>query len=209
MIIQIIWDIDGTLLDTRSGVAAAVAYALEKYGLWRRTDLVERILHTPKITQAFIDIVGMSQAEAQDATDVFRRCYLEKYLYKATPYAGILELLNKFEKKGIKQSVATNKRQDCAEAICGHFGISKYCQPIVGSDRYNSFTKKELIEKCMSITMSRPTETVYIGDMEPDRIAAEELGIAFIGVNYGLGFQSVKGYANEPRDILTNLFQYN
>ena len=210
MIRQVIWDIDGTLLNTQSGVAAAVAYTLAEYGIEEgRERLVEQIVYTPKITQALIDIAGFSADKAKEATDVFRTRYLEHDLYNATPYPGIIKVVESIGAKGIRQAIATNKRQDCAEAICEHFSLTKYCEPIIGADQYNTQTKAALIAKCMQELRSATDETLYIGDMPTDKAAAEELGIRFLGVNYGLGFRLVEGYANEPGDILTVLFQNN
>lgn len=202
MIRQVIWDIDGTLLHTHAGLVAAVAHTLQRLGRPAPAEVVEQLVRLPKITQSLMEVVGMDRAAAEEATDLFRQRYLEQDMYLAEPFAGIPELLEYWRARGVRQAIATNKRQDCAEALCAHFGISAFCSPIMGADRYNSLSKKDRIEACMRQTGSRASETLYIGDVEADQQASEELGIHFLGVNYGYGFRQVPGFADSPREIL-------
>jgi phosphoglycolate phosphatase len=202
----IIWDLDGTLLDTHQGVSSALAFTLDQYGISRSPEEIREMVHVPKVKDAFINIANMEESETERATDIFRQQYLEHDLFKAIPYEGIEEVMKLCHELGFKQAVATNKRQDCATSICHHFALDKVCHPICGSDRYNNLSKADLIRKCLEehhITDYRLA--VMIGDTSSDRNAAEQVGIDFIGVNYGFGFRDVEGYANTPQDILTFL----
>ena len=98
--------------------------------------------------------------------------------------------------------MATNKRQDYAIDICKHFGIDKYCQPIYGADNFNKLSKAELIKNCLKDLEVADNQVVMIGDTIGDKVAAEQAGVGFIGVNYGFGFKNIEGYANSPSEIL-------
>ena len=202
----IIWDIDGTLLDTHQGVSDALSYALNQFNIKKSPQDIMKMVHTPKIKDAFINIANMDEITAKKATDTFRSYYVENSLLQAIPYQGILNVLQLCFQKGIKQAVATNKRQDCATKICNHFGIDKFCNPICGGDRYNTLSKSDLIRKCLDFySIDDLSSSVMVGDTDSDKNAAEIAGIDFIGVNYGFGFDDVKDYADTSKDILRKL----
>ena len=199
----IIWDIDGTLLDTHAGVSSALRYALSQFGIQKSDEEIQLMVHTPKIKDAFVHIAKMDEDIAKQATDVFRNYYVNKSLFEACPYQGILEVLSQCKKMGINMAIASNKRQDCATNICEHFGIDTFCNPICGADRYNTLSKSDLIRKGLDFyNVTDLSSVVMIGDTDSDKHAAAEVGIDFIGVNYGFGFHDVPEYANTPNDIL-------
>lgn len=202
----VIWDIDGTLLDTHEGVSNALRYALKQFKIEKSSQDILAMVHTPKIKEAFIKIAGMDEEIAKEATDIFRNYYVSETLLQAVPYQGIVDVINTCAKKGIKQAIATNKRQDCATKICHHFGIDKFCNPINGGDRYNTLSKADLIRKGLDFhQISDLSSAVMIGDTDGDKNAAQEAGIDFIGVNYGFGFHDISGYADSALDILNKL----
>lgn len=198
----LVWDIDGTLLNTLEGLVAAYQYTIAKLKLPEKSyeEIATFIGPTPQTI--FVSKFGLSEIEAQKAADVFRDRYKNVDLLKAEPYPNLLSVLEKLSKIGYKQAVATNKRQDYAVDICKHFGIDKYCQPIYGADNFNKLSKAELIKNCLKDLEVADNQAVMIGDTLGDKKAAEQAAVGFIGVNYGFGFKNIEGYANSPADIL-------
>lgn len=198
----IVWDIDGTLLNTLEGLVSAYQYTIAKLKLPEKSyeEIATFIGPTPQTI--FISKFGLSEIEAQKAADIFRERYKNVDLLKAEPYLNLLSVLENFSKMEYKQAVATNKRQDYAVDICKYFGIDKYCQPIYGADNFNKLSKSDLIKKCLKDMNISANQAVMIGDTLGDKTAAEQAGIDFIGVNYGFGFKNVEGYANSPSEIL-------
>ena len=200
--LTLIWDIDGTLLNTLEGLVAAYQYTIAKLKLPEKSyeEIVTFIGPTPQTI--FVSKFGLSEIEAQNAADVFRDRYKNVDLLKAEPYSNLLSVLESFSKMGYKQAVATNKRQDYAVDICKYFGLDKYCQPIYGADNFNKLSKAELIKNCLKDLEVTDNQAVMIGDTIGDKVAAEQAGVGFIGVNYGFGFKNIEGYANSPSEIL-------
>lgn len=196
----VIWDIDGTLLNTEEGLVAAYKYAIEILQLTHKTTEEIKGFIGPVPQNIFKEKFGLSEEKAQKAADIFRNRYKNHELLKAYPYTDIMNVLKQIQSQGIKQAIATNKRQDYAIAICKHFDIDKYCSPILGPNNADTRTKADLIKKC--VTQLNVEKAIMIGDTEGDRNAAIEAGINFIGVNYGFGFENVKDYANKPEDII-------
>ncbi len=201
----IVWDIDGTLLNTLDGLVSAYQYTIEQLNLPEKSHEEVATFIGPTPQTIFVAKFGLSEIDAQKAADVFRERYKNVDLLKAEPYSNSLSVLEKLANIGYRQAVATNKRQDYAVDICKYFGIDKYCQPIYGADNFNKLSKADLIKKCLKDLNVADNQAVMVGDTLGDKKAAKQAGVDFIGVNYGSGFKDVDGYANSPNDILNLL----
>lgn len=200
----VIWDVDGTLLDTHKGVINAVNTVLLGNGFAFLTKKEECMLvGTPKIAGFFRKHCKVPDEQALALSRQYREEYKSRHLFEATTYDGISDVMDTLQKRCVKQAIATMKRQDYATEICEHFGFDKYCFPIIGADNDNKLTKADLIKRCLqTLNVADLSSAVMIGDTDGDKIAAETVGIDFVGVNYGFGFNNVAGYANTPLDIL-------
>lgn len=203
----IIYDIDGTLLDTSEGVVDTYKHIIRVLGLKQMNDAELVRLNGPVSQAVFSEYFHLQGEHIQHATDLYRKYYLEHNVYRAKLYDGIKELLETVRDGGVSQVVATNKRQDIAEAVCDYFGISPYLRPIIGQDNVPTRTKTDIINECLQKLDTRCA--VMVGDTESDKQAAKEAGIDFIGVNYGYGFRNVPSYANSPKEILGRIGSNN
>lgn len=200
----VIWDVDGTLLNTSEGVVSAVNDTLKEVKLPTLTPLQETILMgTPKIQDAFINLCKCTSEHALILANKYREIYKNKFLLKANTYSGVQDILSMLARQSIVQAIVTNKREDYAIKICQYFNFQAYCSPILGSDGTPQSEKSQKILKCLNLLkISNKKQVVMIGDTIGDKTAAEQVGIDFIGVNYGFGFKNIKGYANSPSEIL-------
>lgn len=196
----VIWDIDGTLINTAEGLVSAYQYSITELGLKSKSIDEIKSFIGPVPKTVFKHRFGLDENKAQKASDFFRERYKNHDLFKACLYPHITEVLRKLKQKQIKMAVATNKRQDYALDICKHFGLDAFLNPILGPDNTGSQTKADLITQCAMALNAH--QTVMIGDTQGDAAAAQEAGVDFIGVNYGFGFQNVSGYADNPKDVL-------
>ncbi|MCM1324610.1 MAG: HAD hydrolase-like protein [Acetobacter sp.] len=199
----VIWDIDGTLINTAQGLVSAYQYSLDTLGLELRSIEEIKSFIGPVPKTVFIERFGMNEIAAQHASDIFRERYKTHDLLKAELYQGITTVLTTLKNNHIKQAVATNKRQDYALDICQHFGLDAFLNPILGPDNLGTQTKADLIIQCTQTLNAQ--HAVMIGDTKGDASAAQLAGIDFIGVNYGFGFKDIEQYANTPAEILNIL----
>jgi phosphoglycolate phosphatase len=188
----IIFDIDGTILDTTDGVINSVCYTIKYYNLPMCDNDVLKSFVGPPMQEAFKRVYGFSSEDAQKASNVFREQYKDADVFCAKPYPLMLDLFNKLKQKGYKIGIATYKRIDYAVKILEHFCFSQFCDAICGSDPENKLSKTEIIELCLDETNTKTSKAVLIGDSEYDAIGAEEAGVDFIGVTYGFGFKKKK-----------------
>ena len=213
----VVFDLDGTLLDTSEGIKDSVRYTIDKFGFHSLTDNELDSFIGPPIQNSFANAYNLEGEILQDIATVFRNRYKDYDLLKANLYEGILELFECLVTNGIKPSVATYNRQDYAITLLNKFGFNKYTDIMMGGDHENKLKKKDIIENAIKAAgVTDKSRVVMIGDSENDAIGAEGMGIDFIGVTYGFGFKNaddVNKYQNvgvadnvsELKDILLSL----
>lgn len=190
----ILFDLDGTLLNTAEGVFSSVRYTVQAL---HYPPLEEEVLRTfigPPVKQSLIRVYGLSEPEADRATNLFRDRYKNHDLLKASPYPGILELMARLRKEGYLIGVSTLKREDYALTILEHFQMAPLCDVICGSDFASKMTKADVIRKCLHTLNLSPDEAVLIGDTGSDGTGSLETGVDLIGVTYGFGPTEPSGW---------------
>lgn len=188
MIKNVIFDLDGTLLDTSEGIVEGIEYAIKQMG-WQELphqDLLSFVGPPPQ--KSFMIECGCAEDDAQKATEIFREYYSKHSMLKAKPYEGIYEACEQFQAHGIKMAVATNKREDLARSILKHFHFEYYCNPIHGSNSTGNLSKSDLVKMCMDELNAESDETVLIGDTNGDAEGAMKASCKFIAVTWGFGF---------------------
>lgn len=184
----VIFDLDGTLLDTSEGIYNSVRYAEARMCLKPIGEEKLKLFVGPPPSEMYQKLYQLSEAEALNAVIFHREYGRNKAIYEAEIYPGIIQLFEEMKRKDIKIAVATLKVQDIAEKILGIFGLEKYCDVIVGMDKGESLTKGKIIQQAMQKVFVQPWETVMVGDSLYDEEGAREAGVDFIGVLYGYGF---------------------
>lgn len=206
-----VFDLDGTLLDTKEGVLSAVKYTIEKMGLSMPDDKVLATFIGPPIQDSFARLYGLTGDILQEIATIFRNRYKEADLFKAEPYEGIYQVFEGLKNRGIASAVATYKREDYAVALLNHYHFDRYTQIIHGSDHENKLKKQDIIQICIAQAgITDYSRVVMIGDTVHDGEGAARLGLDFIGVTFGFGFHSKEdmagtasvGCAERPLDIL-------
>lgn len=213
---NVIFDLDGTLLDTTEGVIESVKYTARRlaYPMLPSEELLKFI--GPPIQQSFMTYYGADREQAQEAATIFRLHYKTDTLLKAVPYDGIYELCNILKKNNIRMAVATYKREDYALTLLQYFHFEQYCNPMHGADHYNKLKKEDIVQMCMKEMGGNIEDTILIGDTSSDALAAEKVGIPFIAVLYGFGFRSTTeadryrnaGSVDNPLQIADIVFNY-
>lgn len=191
----VLFDLDGTLLDTSPGIFNSVRFAEKSLGLNPIPDSKLRKFIGPPPIKSYMDNHGVSHEIAVEATRFHRQYGAEYGIYEAEVYDGIPELLEKLRTKGLMLGVCTLKRQDIAEKVLDNFKLIDFFDVIVGIDNQELLTKTDTInialEKLMYYDKSR---VILIGDSMYDFEGAKEANIDFIGVTYGFGLNENHKY---------------
>lgn len=184
----IIFDLDGTLLNTIADIGDSCNEALSKYGFNGHSIEDYKL----KLGNGFRVLIEKSVpiGTDKDTIDSILSSYAENYSYnylnKTVPYEGITELLDKLVKMGIKVAVNSNKRDDYVKPL-----VSKYFENIPFEAAYGErkgIAKKPdptgAIEIIELMELSKE-EVLYIGDSDTDMITAKNAGIDGVGVTWG------------------------
>ena len=185
----VIFDVDGTLLDTSEGVLSSVKYTIERFGFDMPDDKQLRTFIGPPIQRSFADTFGLSGDIIQEMTAVYRDRYKGDDLIKAVPYEGIYECFDCLESNGIKTAIATYKRDDYAQRIMKHFHFDDHTKIIHGADDNNKLSKSDIIEICINESGIPKEKVLMVGDTDNDAIGAEGIGVDFLAVTFGFGFK--------------------
>lgn len=193
-------DMDGTLFDTKKGVIGALKEAIRDYGLRELEPEEEDQFIGPPIQKTIERFYGISEAEAIEAADVFRKYYREKdYVIVCDLYDGMRETLESLRAEGVKLCVASLKKEDMVKRICRHYGVEDLFDSIHGTDARDNLSKSDIIKICLDEVGVDLDDAVMIGDTVFDAMGAEKAGCKFLGVTYGYGFRTesdVAEYAN-------------
>ncbi len=186
----ILFDLDGTLVDSGLGVTNAVAYTLRKWG----KDVPDRAALNrfigPPLTWSFQTFHGYSPEESERAIQDYREYYSVKGIYEAEVYDGIPELLQALKEAGRMLIVTTSKPELFAQTVLEHLQIAQYFDFIAGAtmDEKTRSDKVDVIRyglaECGVSDLSR---TIIVGDREHDIFGAQAAGIDSIGVLFGYG----------------------
>ena len=205
MIKGIIWDLDGTLLDTTEGVMYAVEKTVAQLKLAPlKPDILKQFVGPP-MQDSFVKFYGFDGTSALKAANLFRENYKKESLFKATLYPHTMETLRALKNRGYTMGVATNKSHDNALSIVEHFGISSFCDCVLGSDLGGKLKKADIIKKCLFELSIDSDEAVYIGDSSYDLQGAEEVGMQFFGVSYGFGFKKGENMGHTLLDSMREI----
>ena len=185
----ILFDLDGTLTDSKIGITKSVQYALSKFKI--REDNLDNLesFIGPPLSESFQKYYGFEPSQAQDAVDFYREYFSTSGMYENAVYPGIPDLLADLKSKRKELIVATSKPTVFANQILNAFNLYQYFTIVVGSHLDGTRTSKtEIIAHALSM-LGKPKEhsTVMIGDREHDVIGAQGNAIESIAVTYGYG----------------------
>lgn len=185
----ILFDLDGTLIDSKRGIFSAIYYTFERLGLHEDDESVLNSFIGPSIGASFRRQYGFSDLQANEAVEIYREYYSEKGVHEYTLYDGIEDLLIKLKAAGKTLGVATKKPDNYAKLIIEELGFNQYFDIVCGSTLTETHdSKAHIIKGCAEqLGASSFQEVVMIGDTKYDCSGSNEAGVDCIGVLYGYG----------------------
>jgi phosphoglycolate phosphatase len=185
----VLFDLDGTLTDSKIGITKSVQYALSKFNI--REDNLDNLesFIGPPLSESFQKHYGFEPSQAQHAVDLYREYFSTSGMYENEVYPGIPDLLADLKSKGKQLIVATSKPTVFANQILTAFNLNQYFTTVVGSHLDGTRTSKtEIIAHALSsLEESKDNSVVMVGDREHDIIGAQGNAIDSIAVTYGYG----------------------
>lgn len=212
MIYCVIFDLDGTLLNTLDDLCDSTNYALKQFGYQERTlEEVRGFVGNgvkKLIERAIPD--GMNNPEFENCLSVFKEHYAQNMYNKTAPYDGILELLKELRLKGIHTGVVSNKFDSAVKQLCKKY-FGDLIQVAIGENEDAGVRKKpapDSVFRAMEELKVSIENVIYAGDSETDVQTAKNAEIDCIGCSWGfrskdiLKHEGAKYIIDSPQEIL-------
>ena len=215
-ITTILFDLDGTLIDTREDIANACNHALEQCGFPTHALDEYNMLVGRGIDNLFRGALpegSRDEAMVSKMRSIFVPYYNEHKCDFTRPYEGIIEALEELHEKGLKFAVASNKYQEGTEQLVEKFFGKYEFVRILGQRDGKPIKPDPLIvsEAMEGMPGIKPDEVVYCGDSDVDMQTGLGAGVRTIGVTWGfrtreeLMSYSPHALIDHPREIATNI----
>lgn len=185
----VIFDLDGTLMDTLEDLANAVNEILRRNGYPVRTiEEVRRIVGNGlRQTLTLCLPQGTKEQVVDELLPDFASYYQEHCQEKTKPYDGIMDVLKTLHERGFKLAIVSNKRDEAVKTLNKEC-FQEYVKVAIGENESAGIRKKpapDTVYQALQELGSKKEQAVYVGDSEVDRATAENAGLPCISVEWG------------------------
>lgn len=184
---NILFDLDGTISDSREGILNGIRYSAKELNLQPELDIptLEKFIGPP-LHHSYEAKFNLTEAEAAHAVSVFRQYYERQGWSENTVIKNIPETLAALKAQGYNLYVATSKPTVYAKKIIKHFGLDNYFIEIAGSNLDNSRSDKaEIIQHLVDAHQLKSEETLMIGDTKFDIQGAQKHNTCVVAITSG------------------------
>lgn len=200
----VIFDLDGTLLNTLGDLRAATNHALEVRGLPPHSmeEIRQFIGNGIRLLICRAMPEGTPEAEIDAALDDFKAYYAAHIHDRTVPYDGIPQLLTALKKRGIKVAVLSNKIDSASQQLIEYFFPEKTDVVFgehVGVPRKPDPTSCRMVMQQLGV---QPEQVLYVGDSGTDMQTAKNAGLYAVGVTWG--FRSKEVLLEYGADVLVH-----
>ena len=183
----ILFDLDGTLTDSREGILNCVRAAIEDYGdpVPEEETLLRFI--GPPLQDSFVRFCGYSPAKAAQAVERFRSRYEPVGQYENQAAPGMEAMMGRLREKGYVLALASSKPQNLCDSICARFGFAPHFSALVGSPPKGDWEKEDVIREALrqlGLTAGDAARVLMVGDRKFDVLGARACGVDCAGVEF-------------------------
>lgn len=213
----IIFDLDGTLLNTLEDLQISTNYALDKFSYPSLS--IENVRNfvgngVAKLIERAIPH-GIDDPNFDKCLEIFKQHYSQNMLNHTSPYPGIVDMLQQLQNEGYKIGVVSNKFDTAVKELCRLYFKNLIPSAIGESETIRKKPNSDGVLKAIKELNSTIDTSIYTGDSDVDILTAHNAGLKCIGVTWGfrdLNLLQKTGadyIANKPEDILEILQKIN
>ncbi len=182
----VIFDLDGTLLDTLGDLTDSMNFALNELGMPKREAQECRMMIGNGVVKFAERALPDNRKDCvEEVLQIMKAHYIDNCCNKTRPFEGILELLEKLRKMGVKLAVLTNKQHDQALKTVDYY-FNGFFNEIAGitAERKIKPDPESTLEICSKMNIE-PSQALFVGDSDVDMETAGNAGILPVGVSWG------------------------
>ena len=182
----IIFDLDGTLVDSQKDIIKAVKFSLKTLRVAEKPDAEISVFIGTGVEDLIRKSLGTSLELFKRALEIFTQYYGEHFMDTTVLYPGVKETLEHFKNK--KMAVVTNKNRHIAIQTLKAFGIADYFSDILGGDDVGCRKPSSCpLDMVIQKHNAKKERAAIVGDMAIDVLAGKQAGIVTCAVTYGIG----------------------
>lgn len=204
---NVIFDLDGTLIDSSYDVVRILKEVINRNG--GRVDENTKIQIGPPLFDMVKNTVPhFSDEIARKVVEEYRVIYENDELKNTRPYSGIVDVLRTLKNNNIKMFIATYKPKVLAIKTLNRYFNNLYIDVATPSeivDFSNRKTKTDILNWLISKWNINPEESVMVGDAKSDIICARSVGMYTVGALWGYGHENEFDFADEKLDSVKEL----
>lgn len=184
----ILFDLDGTIVNSEAGIYNSIKYSLNKFGI-KETDTTKlKPFIGPPLSESFNRYYGFTGIDLENSVKYYREYYSKTGLYEVAVYDGVKDLLFNLKKAGKKLVLATSKPEPFAKEVLRFIGLDKYFTFVFGATFDSSRAKKDqVIAYALTTAKIDPVNAIMVGDRFHDIEGAKANNMQSVGVLYGFG----------------------
>lgn len=196
---DILFDLDGTLIDSSPGILASFGRVLAAHGLRAAVPLEASLIGPPlAVTLRRISGIG-DEALLGRLVEAFKRDYDTVGYRDTLAFDGVADGLARLAATGCRLHIVTNKRLAPTRKILAALGLADYFAGVHSRDETMAPSKSAVTRRVIAHYAIDPARACFVGDSAEDAAAARENGLVFIHAAYGYG---ATGIAQRPAAVL-------
>ncbi len=189
----VLFDLDGTLVDSEPLIGAALAETLARHGFAFDPSTVGRVVGPP-MTAMIQRITGVSDAVAAQLFEEYARCYIERHAPQTRPLPGAVALLDALAAAGLPLALVTNKHERSARTVLGYLGWTERFAIVGAADTVSRVKPDAAHALEVARALGVPTDAAaLIGDLDVDMACGRAAGLArVIGLAGGMSAEELR-----------------
>lgn len=186
---SIIFDLDGTLVDSAPGILMSLGHAMKVTGITPARALTPDVIGPPLADTLRALCPQADAATLAAVTAAFKQHYDTEGYLQTRPFEGVTELLDTLSDAGCLMFVATNKRHQPTQQIMHHLGLEPYFVAVYSLDSVHppASSKGTLLHYLLAKHGLSAANTLYVGDRSEDKVAAQQANMPFFLADWGYG----------------------
>ena len=207
----IIFDLDGTLLNSLKDLWAAVNGALWSVGLPYRSEEEVRQFVGDGVDMLIRRAIGDEQNKFDDCKAAFKKLYDKDMQNQTRPYDGVNKMLADLKAKGLEIAVLSNKYDSAVKTLCEYYFKDKISYAVGQKDGVKVKPDPAALKELLENAGYTSDEALYCGDGEADVLCAKAAGVDFIAAAWGFRHYSVlekagaKVFAGMPAKVFAGM----